>query len=139
MKKKLCLALAVGALAPFSLAACGGDDEEEPTESEETTEQTDAGGSGGSVDISAVPDGSFAYEQDAVEASAGEVTINFDNPASLPHDVQIEGPDGDLGGTDTISEDSATLTVELEAGDYTFYCSVAGHREGGMEGDLAVE
>ena len=138
MQKKLCLALAVGALAPFTLAACGGDDEE-PAASEETTEQTDTGGSGGSVDISAVPDGSFAYEQDAVEAAAGEVTINFDNPATLGHDVQVEGPDGDLGGTDVISEDSTTVTVNLEAGDYTFYCSVAGHREGGMEGDLAVE
>ena len=140
MKKKLSIALAITALAPFGLVACGGDDETSSSDGSETSEETSTPSAGGStVAISAVPDGSFAYEQESAEAEAGSVTIEFDNPASLGHDVQIEGDDGDLGGTDVISEDTTTLTVELEAGDYTFYCSVAGHREGGMEGDLTVE
>ena len=38
-----------------------------------------------------------------------------------------------------ISEDTATAVGELEAGDYTFYCSVDGHRDAGMEGTLTVK
>ncbi len=140
MKKKLSVALAITVLAPFGVSACGGDDEESSGESEATTsESSSTGGGGSSVSITAVSDGSFAFEEDSAEAEAGEVTIEFENPASLPHDVQVEGPDGDLGGTDTISESSTSATLELEPGDYTFYCSVPGHREGGMEGDLTVE
>jgi uncharacterized cupredoxin-like copper-binding protein len=53
--------------------------------------------------------------------------------------VRVEGPDGEVGGTDTISGDTTSATITLAATDYTFYCSVGGHREAGMEGDLTVE
>jgi len=140
VRKKLSIALAVTAIAPFGLIACGDDEESSSDDSASSSETTESSsGSGSSVAISAVPDGSFAYEQTSAEAEAGSVTIEFDNPATLGHDVQIEGPDGDLGGTDVIAEDTTTATVELEPGDYTFYCSVPAHREGGMEGDLTVE
>lgn len=139
MKKKLSIALAITAIAPFGLVACGDDDDEASSGGSEEAETSASSGGGSAVAISAVPDGSFAYEQDSAEAEAGTVTIEFENPAALGHDVQIEGESGDLGGTDVISEDSTTVDVELEPGDYTFYCSVAGHREGGMEGELSVE
>jgi uncharacterized cupredoxin-like copper-binding protein len=34
---------------------------------------------------------------------------------------------------------TSTVTAELGAGRYTFYCSVPGHRQGGMEGTLTVQ
>jgi plastocyanin len=142
--KKLSIALAIAAIAPFGLVACGDDDAEPadepaPTSEETTTDDTASSGGGSTVSITAAEDGSFAYEESSAEAEAGTVTIEFDNPASLGHDVRIEGDDGDLGGTDVISGDTTSAEVELEAGDYTFYCSVPGHRDGGMEGDLTVE
>lgn len=144
MKVKLATTLAIAALVPFALVACGDDDEETPTDTPPATPQTDnggtkGGGGGSTVEISADPGGSLAYEQDAAEAEAGAVTIAFTNDSSTPHDVKVESPDGELGGTDTISGDSTEATVDLEAGDYTFYCSVAGHREAGMEGTLTVK
>jgi plastocyanin len=145
--RKLVLALALLALAPFALAACGGDDDEESADTAATTEETtdaDGGGGadagGGGVAVSAVPDGSLAFEQDELSAPAGSATFEFTNPASLPHDFCIEEGGSEVGCADVVSDgESSTLDADLESGEYTFYCSVAGHREGGMEGTLTVE
>jgi plastocyanin len=143
MKKALILIAAV-ALAGFGLAACGGDDDEDTTAAATattTTETAPAGGGGGAstVDISAAADGSLAFDQTDVTTKAGAVTINFDNPAALTHDVKVEDSSGtELGGTDLVSQGDATATVDLQPGSYTFFCSVPGHREGGMEGTLTV-
>jgi len=144
VKKKLSIALAITAIAPFGLIACGEDDDESSDDSaatseETTTEDTASSGGGGTVSFTAAEDGSLAYEEDSAETEAGTVTVELDNPSSTPHDVQIEGPDGDLGGTETVTGDTTSATVELEPGDYTFYCSVSGHRDAGMEGPLTVE
>lgn len=139
--RKLIALLAVLAVVPFAVAACDDDDEE--TTQATTTEETTGGGGGGggeTVAVSAVPDNSFAFEQDSLETKAGTTTFEFDNPASLGHDFCVEGFGGDeLGCTEVISESSATLDLDLQAGEHTFYCSVAGHREGGMEGTLTVK
>ena len=144
MKKKLSIALAITAIAPFGLIACGDDDDESSddaatTTEETTTEDTASSGGGGTVSFTAAEDGSLAFEEDSAETEAGSVTVELDNPSSTPHDVQIEGPDGDLGGTETVTGDTTSATVELEPGDYTFYCSVSGHRDAGMEGTLTAE
>jgi plastocyanin len=140
--KRLALILSLLALAAFGLVACGDDDDDDAAATTETTaeETTAGGGGGGTVAISAAADGSLAFEQSEVSAPAGEVTVEFDNPASVPHDVIVEDADGnELIATDEISGDQTSASGELEAGDYTFYCSVPGHREAGMEGTLTAE
>jgi plastocyanin len=140
--KKASLVLVAIALATFGLVACGGDDDDDgTTAAEETTEATTGGGGGGgAVDISAAASGDLAYDQSAVEAPAGTVTINFDNPSGTPHDVAVEDEGGsELAKTEVISESTASTSADLQAGSYTFFCTVPGHREAGMEGTLTVE
>jgi plastocyanin len=129
------LALAVGA------SACGGDDDDdaggEPA-TEDTTTHEDGGGGGGHITLTADPDGNLSFDQTELTAPAGEVTIELVNDSGLPHNVEVEG-NGVEEVSDTISEGSTELTVNLEPGEYEYYCAVPGHREAGMEGTLTVE
>lgn len=154
--KKL-VAFLVLALAAFALVACGGGDDDSTTtatsgnsgteNSSEASggvkEENSSGGGGGSAStlkFEADPNGALAYTTTSATAKAGKVTIDFDNPQSLTHDVAIESADGEeVGATDLIADASDSTTVELEPGTYTFYCSVPGHREAGMEGTLTVK
>jgi plastocyanin len=139
--------LVLCAVAALGLAACGGDDEgggttaaTTETTDTTTTEQGAAGGGGNVIRISADPGGDLAFEQKSVDAEAGKNTIEFDNPASIPHDVKVEEDGNDVGGTDVVTDGKAEATVQLDAGQsYTFYCSVPGHRQAGMEGELNVK
>jgi plastocyanin len=141
--RKLLVLISVLALAAFALGACGGDDDEDTAASDTSATQTTSGtgeGAGGTISISADPDGAIAYAETSVTAPAGDDTVEFDNPASLSHDVVIEDPDGnEVARTDVIAQDTATTTAQLEPGEYTFFCSVDGHREQGMEGTLTVK
>jgi plastocyanin len=147
MKKVLALMALVLATAVF-LTACGDDSDTTATDaSPDTTATTDGGESNDSgagattVQIEADPDGALAYTPSEASAKAGNVTIDFDNSQPVQHDVVVEDSSGeDVGGTDLIASESTSVTLqEMKAGDYTFYCSVPGHREGGMEGTLTVK
>jgi uncharacterized cupredoxin-like copper-binding protein len=139
--------LAVAALAVVGLAACGGSSNDNSTSAASTPANTTAtgGGAGGgggasTVDISTPSGSSLAFDQKDVSATAGSVTIDFDNKQPLQHDVAVEDSSGkQLGATDLVSSGSATATVNLQPGTYTFFCTVPGHREAGMEGTLTVK
>jgi plastocyanin len=141
--RKLVVLLALLALVPFAFAACGGDDDEpEPETPVEQTapEPEPEPGAASTVEVSADPGGAIAYEQDSLEAEAGEVALDFTNQSATPHDVVIEDANGNaIGRTEVITEGSDSATVDLQPGEYTFYCSVDAHRQAGMEGPLTVE
>jgi plastocyanin len=146
MKKALPVLVLV--FAALALAACGGDDgtttETEATSGAAAGESEaggEAGGGASTVEIEADPGGGLAYTQEEVTAKAGDVTIEFNNPQAIGHDVAVESSGGEEEGkTEIITESSESVTLkDLEPGDYTFYCSVPGHREAGMEGTLTVE
>ena len=138
--------MAVAALAVLGLAACGGGGDNNGTTAAAaapaTTTATAGGGGGGgsTVDISTPSGGQLAFDQKDVSAKAGSVTIDFNNTQPLQHDVKVEDSSGqELGGTDLVSSGMATATVNLQPGTYTFFCSVPGHRQAGMEGTLTVK
>jgi len=97
-------------------------------------------GRGPALELSAPEDGTLAFDSDELQAGAGEVTIDFTNPAAIEHDVAI-GTDGDeIAKSDLVSDgDTTSVSAKLDSGDYFFYCTVPGHREGGMEGTLTVK
>jgi plastocyanin len=138
------LALLVPALvaAALVLAACGGGDDDETTAAETTTQTGAQGGGGGgeTLKVTADPNGDLAYEEKSLSATAGEATIDFDNPSTTGHDVTIEDKSGnEVAATDVITDDTATVTANLKPGEYTFFCSVDAHRQAGMEGPLTVK
>jgi plastocyanin len=133
----LALALVVAAIG---LTACGGDDDDDSAADTSATTTTQAGGGGGTLKVTADPGGALAYEEKSLSTNAGQVTIEFDNPSSTDHDVTIEDDGGtEVAATDIIADDTATATADLKSGSYTFFCSVDGHREAGMEGPLNVK
>lgn len=149
--KKLAALLAL-ALASVALVACGGssDNSTPSNENPETSggaaeggEKSGGGaatGGGSSVEFEADPSGELAYTTTEATAKAGKVTVDFNNPQGLTHDVAIEDEAGKtLGKTELIGEGETSTTVNLKPGTYTYYCSVPGHREAGMEGTLVVK
>jgi plastocyanin len=95
------------------------------------------GGGATRLKLSADPGGALEFDKTSLGAKAGSVTIDFDNPSRVPHAVEVEG-NGVEEETETITEGAAKLTVDLEAGEYKFYCPVGNHEQAGMAGALTV-
>jgi plastocyanin len=135
------IVLLLAVLALF-LAGCGGGDESgsggSGSSSSAETSTPEASGGGQQIALSAPADGTLKFDKSALKAKAGKVTINFDNPATVPHAVEIEGG-GVEEKTDVVSAGKASLTADLKPGKYEFYCPVGDHREDGMEGTLTVQ
>jgi plastocyanin len=79
------------------------------------------------------------FTTSSLSAKAGKVTIDFTNSSPLAHNFTLASSSGTvLGATPTFKGGTKTLTVDLKAGTYTYYCSVPGHRAAGMQGTLKV-
>jgi len=94
---------------------------------------------GGELEIPAAPDGSLAYTFGSATAEAGQVTLLSPNPSSIDHNIAVEGDGIDEKGPVVKNGAVSDVQADLEPGEYTFYCSVPGHREGGMLGKLTVK
>src|SRR4029077_11657586 len=101
--------------------------------------QAGAKGPGGTLQLAASPT-AVAFDKASLTSKAGKGTIDFENPATLEHDVAIEGPEGkELAVSALIGKGKTSVSADLAAGAYTFFCTVPGHREAGMEGTLTVK
>jgi uncharacterized cupredoxin-like copper-binding protein len=95
--------------------------------------------SGGKLTIPADPSGGLAYSFGSAEASAGQVEIESPNKSSIDHDIAVEGNGVSEAGEVVKNGGVSKISVALKPGEYTFFCSVPGHRQGGMEGKLTVK
>jgi plastocyanin len=100
-----------------------------------------AAGAAQVLKLSADPGGQLAYNTTTLSAKPGKVTIEFTNTSPLPHNVTLQTPGAGatLGATPTFSGGAKSLTLNLKAGTYAFFCSVPGHRQAGMQGTLTVQ
>jgi plastocyanin len=141
MKKAfILLAVLVAALA---FVACGSDDDDDTAAETTPAETTEAGGGGGgsggeALTVTADPDGNLSWEPTELTAPAGPVTIELDNPSPVAHDVAVEG-NGVEEKSDLVTDGTATVTADLQPGEYRYYCTVPGHADAGMDGTLTVE
>lgn len=144
------IAIAAVAAGSLLLAACG-DDAQNATDmpAMDDTGMDDDGHGGGHGDDeqnSPVAGGArqievtatdFAFDPDEITAEAGEDLAIVLTSEDILHDFVIDELDAHVAA-DRGETAEGGLTAE-EAGTYTYYCSVPGHRGAGMEGTLTVE
>lgn len=99
--------------------------------------ETTAKGPGGTLKLAADPS-QLAFDTTTLTSRPGKVTIDFDNPATLEHDVAIEQDGKQIAVSETIGKGTTSVSADLAPGTYTFLCTVPGHAEAGMEGTLTV-
>jgi plastocyanin len=92
----------------------------------------------GTLDIPVASAG-LAYQFANATATAGQITIESKNDQPIDHDIAIEGNGVNAKGDVVQGGGISKFSTDLKPGTYTFFCSVPGHREGGMEGKLTVK
>jgi mono/diheme cytochrome c family protein len=120
-----------------ALAAIGVQEEAEPVEAAD-----------GLLELPADPTGQLAFvtadpqnegKATKATAAAGEVTLRSPNPSPIQHNIAVKAGGFDEKGPVVGTNGTSEITVDLDPGTYTFYCSVPGHEEGGMAGELTIE
>jgi plastocyanin len=100
---------------------------------------TPATGSGSTVSLQPKGD-QLLFDTDTLTAKAGKVTVDFTNNSAISHNVTlVNSANKTLGETPTFDGGTKSFNATLKAGTYTYYCSVPGHREAGMQGTLTVK
>ena len=135
------LAVVSSLMLALALAACGSGS---GSQDQQARQQPPAGqsqpaptpGDGAQAHVSA---SNFAFALDTAEARAGQVTFVVTNRASdMPHDFALKGNGLEQKTAMLQPGQSATLSVDLQPGVYTYYCTIPGHDFLGMKGRFTV-
>ena len=133
-------------LSATTLVACGGDDSEDGGEGEDPTtfcpqgDQTSPGGGGETLVVKADPSGKPRLKPTSLTAEAGELTLKLDNPSPRCHDLAVKGEGGEnFGNTERVKQGTASVGLDLDPGEYTYYSTIPDEQEAGMLGTLTVK
>lgn len=111
------------------LAAAG-----EPEVSDEPIEAD-----GETLELAAAPSGALAYASTQAIAPPGPLEILSPNESPIQHNIAIRDGDTLLEEGDVVQTGGTSrVSVDLDPGTYQFVCTVPGHEEGGMVGELTV-
>ena len=138
------VAIAAGPREFEEVAAEGEEGESDAAGGEEGTTGEEAGQATneGTADVPAdavmwAASSQLEYTQVPDSVPTGEQTWALELEG-LPHNVVLEGVDNEQPIVEGEQAGTFTGTVTLEAGTYTYYCDIAGHREAGMEGEITA-
>ena len=129
------------ALGLAGLTACGGSSDNSgsastsssASASSTTASESSSGGQSQAQSLTAT-ETNFKITFDKTDLTAGSYDIKVVNSGSATHNLTVEEDGAVKASTDNLAPgQSATLTVDLDAGQYVFYCSIDGHRAMGME------
>ena len=146
MKRLAAVAVVVLPLA-LLLGACGSDDDPAVQRPGDDGGMMDDGGHmedhGGPSDVAEdarrieVSAKSFGFDPDEIRVKAGEEVAIVLTSTDILHDFTIDELDAHVAADPGKTEEGGFTAGE--PGEYTYYCTVAGHRQAGMEGTLVVE
>jgi plastocyanin len=93
----------------------------------------------GKLEIPADPSGATAYTFASATAPAGKLEIDSPNKSGTDHNIALEGSGVNEKGPVVKNGAVSKITATLKPGAYTYFCSVDGHRQAGMQGKLTVK
>ena len=81
----------------------------------------------------------IGWREKELTIGPGKVAIKMVNEGAIAHTFVLEG----VAGGKKLNTPSAGATdigtFDVQAGTYTYFCDIPGHRQGGMEGQLVVD
>jgi uncharacterized cupredoxin-like copper-binding protein len=135
------MAAAVLATVGLGLGACGGGDDDkksaggEAKDSPTVTAPSAVGGAGSKIEVTGKE---FSYNPTTLTLIAGQPSlIVLKNVGTIEHDITVSDAGFKLSVAGGKSGDKE-IKVD-KPGTYEFHCSVAGHKDAGMKGELKVE
>ena len=147
------LTVALIAASLSVLSACG-EDREGSVEKSGSGTDTAATGTTGTTGTSTTPaaaSGPVVATVDVEEtefeldprntkiSKPGVVQFDVTNAGSVPHALEVEGPEGEVETATIQPGKKATLKADLSrAGTYVWYCPVGDHEQRGMKGKIVV-
>jgi uncharacterized cupredoxin-like copper-binding protein len=145
---KTLVTVAVLALSLTAVAGCGGGSKKNSSTTGTTNTSTSttpatttpaSKGPASTLKVDADPSGQLKFTKSTLRAKAGQITIKMSNPSPVQHSIGVKGTGVQQTGATVGKGGVSTVTVNLKAGKYEFYCPVDGHEAAGMKGTLFVK
>jgi plastocyanin len=129
-RRRRLASVVAGLLLAFVVAACGGGDGPDAT----SGDGGDTSAQPGTVAVVGRDD--LTWNTETLSASSGTLTVELTCEPAVNHNLVIEETDELVA--ECAPGETATGTVDLDPGSYTYVCTVPGH-ERTMRGTLTVE
>ena len=95
----------------------------------------------GALEMPADPSGALAFASTKAEAKPGSVEVVMPNESSVQHNIALRAEGGQIVQEGEVVGQGGTsmFTAMLQPGTFAYVCTVPGHEEGGMKGELTVK